>query len=69
MHELIYTNNIITLHGIDYAYEQVEKIDDICVHIYMGGQVIAFLGGETSINGNSMQTADDIINYLNNNNG
>lgn len=65
MHDLTFNNGIITLHGIDYAYEQVEKIDDFCVHIFMGGQVIAFLGGETSINGTAMQTADDIINYLN----
>lgn len=67
MHDLTYINGIITIHGIEYVYEQVEKLDDLCVHIFLGGQVMAFLGGETSINGVAMATADDIINTLNNN--
>lgn len=67
MHDLTYINGIITIHDIEYVYEQVEKIDDLCVHIFLGGQVMAFLGGETSINGVAMATADDIINTLNNN--
>jgi hypothetical protein len=66
MHQLIFNNNTITLHEIDYAYENAEKIDDLCVHVYMGGQVIAFMGGDTTINGNAMASADDIINTLNN---
>lgn len=66
MHELAYSSGIITLHGINYAYEQAEKIDDLCVHVFMGGQVIAFMGGDTTINGIAMATADDIINTLNN---
>lgn len=66
MIDLTFSNNTITFHGIEYAYEMVEKIDDLCVHIYMDGQIIAFLGGETSINGTAMATADDIINTLNN---
>lgn len=64
MHELTYSNGIISLHGIEYAYEQAEKIDDLCVHVFMGGQVIAFMGGDTTINGTAMATADDIINTL-----
>lgn len=65
--EINFTNGIITYNGIDYPFEQVEKIDDNCVHIFMGGQIIAFLGGQTSINGIAMANADDIINALNNN--
>lgn len=66
MHQLIFTNNIITLHDIDYAYEKAEKIDELCVHVFMGGQVIAFMGEDTTINGIAMAMADDIINTLNN---
>lgn len=67
MIDLIYNNGIITFNSNEYPFEQVEKIDDLCVHIFMGGQVVAFLGGETSINSVAMATADDIINTLNNN--
>lgn len=66
MIELIFSNNTITFHGNDYSYEQVEKIDDLCVHVFMGGQIIAFLGRETSINGKLLLTADEIIAELNN---
>jgi hypothetical protein len=66
MHQLTYINGIITLHDVEYIYEQSEKIDDMCVHIFMSGQVIAFISGDTSINGVAMATADDIINTLNN---
>ena len=66
MIDLTFSNNTITFHGNEYAFEMTEKIDDICVHVFMSGQIIAFLGGETSINGTAMATADDIINTLNN---
>jgi hypothetical protein len=66
MHELTYSNGIISLHGIDYPYEKAEKVDDLYAHVFMGGQVIAFMGGDTTINGVAMATADDIINTLNN---
>lgn len=66
MHDLIFSNGIIIFHNNEYAYEKSEKIDDLCVHIFMGGQVIAFIGNDTIINGVVMTTADDIINTLNN---
>lgn len=66
MDELIYSNGIINFRKFDYPFEQTEKIDDLCVHVFMGGQVIAFIGGDTTINGIAMATADDIINTLNN---
>lgn len=66
MHELTYSNGIISLQNIDYPFEKEEKVDDLYVHVFMGGQVIAFMGGDTTINGTAMATADDIINTLNN---
>jgi hypothetical protein len=66
MDNLIYNNSIITFNGINYPYEQVEKIDDMCVHVFMGGQVIALVGNHTVINGKLLLTADEIIAELNN---
>lgn len=66
MIDLKYINGVISFRNIDYQFEKVEKIDDMCVHIFMGGQIIAFIGGETSINDITMANADDIINALNN---
>jgi len=66
MDNLIYNNSIITFNDIDYPYEQVEKIDDMCVHVFMGGQIIALIGEETFINGIVMQNSDEIIGILNN---
>lgn len=66
MDELTYSNGIISFRGFDYPFEQTEKIDDLCVHVFMGGQVIAFMGEDTTINGIAMATSDDIINTLNN---
>jgi len=66
MDNLIYNNSIITFNDIDYPYEQVEKIDNLCVHVFMGGQIVAFIGEETSINGIVMQNSDEIIVTLNN---
>lgn len=64
MIELKYINGIISFRNIDYQFEKVEKIDDMCVHIFMGDQIIAFIGGETSINGTVMTDADHFINTL-----
>lgn len=66
MHSFTYINGIINLHGLDYSYEKAEKVDNMYVHVFMGGQIIAFMGGDTEINGIAMATADDIINTLNN---
>jgi len=66
MDEVTFANGSIHYRGFDYAFEQTEKIDDLCVHVFMGGQVIALMGGNTTINGTAMATADDIINTLNN---
>lgn len=66
MDEVTYINRTIHYRGFDYTFEQSEKIDDMCVHVTMGDQVIALMGGNTTINGIAMATADDIINTLNN---
>lgn len=66
MEELQFINNIITFRGNEYELESTEKIDDLCVHLFMGGQVVALLGNSISINGIEMASADDIINALNN---
>lgn len=68
MVDLIYNNGIITFREVEYPYEEVEKIDDMSVHIHMGGQIICFLGNETLINGKLMLTADEIIFALNTSN-
>jgi len=66
MDELIYTNGIISFRGFDYPFEQTEKVDDMCVHVFMGGQVVALVGNHTVINGKLLLTADEIIAELNN---
>jgi hypothetical protein len=66
MDEVTYINGIIHYRGFDYLFEQTEKIDDMCVHVFMGEQVIALMGTNTIINGTVMTDADQIINTLNN---
>lgn len=66
MDEVTYINGIIHYRGFDYPFEQTEKIDDMCVHVFMGGQVVALMGNETIINRKLLLTADEIIAELNN---
>ena len=57
-------NNIITYRGSEYQYETYEKIDDMCVHIYMGNGIYALMGNNTTINNILCINADEIISYL-----
>jgi hypothetical protein len=57
-------NNIITYRGFEYQYESYEKIDDMCVHIYMGNGIYAFMGNNTTINNILCINSDEIISYL-----
>lgn len=57
-------NNIITYRGFEYQYESYEKIDDMCVHIYMGNGIYAFMGNNTTINNILCINADEIISHL-----
>jgi hypothetical protein len=66
MEEITFSKGTIAYRDYTYTFEQTEKIDDLCVHVFMGGQVVALLGNNTIINGIAMATADDIINSLNN---
>jgi hypothetical protein len=66
MDELTYINGVLNYRGFDYSYDHSEKVDDMCVHVFMGGQVIALVGNHTVINGKLLLTADEIIAELNN---
>ena len=66
MEELLFINNIVTFRGNDYDFEETEKIDDLCVHVHMSGQIVALMGNYTMINGKLLLTADEIVAYLNN---
>lgn len=55
---------IITYRGSDYNYESYERIDDMCVHVFMGGGVYAFVGNECTINGTLCTNSNEIISFL-----
>jgi hypothetical protein len=64
MDNITINNNTITYRGSEYQYESYEKIDDMCVHIFMGGGIYAFIGNNTTINNILCINADAIISYL-----
>jgi hypothetical protein len=55
---------IITYRGSEYNYESYERIDDMCVHVFMGGGVYAFVGNECTINGTLCTNSNEIISFL-----
>lgn len=55
---------IITYRGSEYQYESYERIDDMCVHVFMGGGVYAFIGNECTINGTLCTNSNEIISFL-----
>jgi hypothetical protein len=57
-------NNLINYRNSDYQYESYEKIDNMCVHIFMGGGIYAFVGSEVTINGFLCNNSDEIISKL-----
>lgn len=50
--------------GEEFTIEGSQKLDPLCVHVIVVGQVFCFLGGKTEINGVLMNTADEIISAL-----
>jgi hypothetical protein len=56
--------DIITYRGSEYQYESYERIDDMCVHVFMGGGVYAFIGNECTINGTLCTNSNEIISFL-----
>lgn len=64
MEQLTCLDGVITYRGSEYPYEGVEKIDDSCVHVYMGDGIYALVGGQTIINGSFKPDADSIISAL-----
>lgn len=65
MDEITYLNGIITYRGFNYPFIKTEKVDDMCVHVFIGEQVVALIGNHTVINGQLLLTADEIIAELN----
>ena len=57
-------NDIVTYRRFVYQYESYEKIDDMCVHIYMGDGIYALMGNNTTINNILCINSDEIISYL-----
>jgi len=55
---------IVTYRGSEYQYESYEKVDDMCVHVFMGGGVYAFVGMECTINDKLCINADEIIQII-----
>jgi len=61
MIDLIVIGNQVSYYGNTYTYHGYEKIDNICVHLNLNNGWVAFLGGETKVNGVLKNTADEII--------
>lgn len=55
---------IITYRGSEYNYESYDRIDDMCVHVFMGGGVYAFVGNECTINNTLCINSDEIIQII-----
>ncbi len=64
MEVIVYLDGIITYRGSEYIYQGAEKVDDSCVHVYMGDGIYALVGGQTIINGSFKHDADSIISTL-----
>ena len=56
--------DVITYRGSEYQYESYERVDDMCVHVFMGGGVYAFIGNECTINGTLCTNSNEIISFL-----
>jgi hypothetical protein len=55
---------IITYRGSEYQYESYERVDDMCVHVFMSGGVYAFIGNECTINNVLCINSDEIIQII-----
>ena len=61
MEYITYTNGIINWRGFDFIFQSVEKIDDMCAHVFMSDGWYAFVGGNVTINGVLQPDADAIV--------
>jgi hypothetical protein len=66
MEEVTLSNNIMHYRGTDYSLQSYEKIDDLCVHIFLDEGIYALVA-ECKINNQICTTADEIITKLNEN--
>lgn len=57
-------NSTITYRGFEYQYHSYDKVDDMCVHVYMGDGIYAFVGMECTINDKLCVNADEIIQII-----
>ena len=55
---------VITYRGSEYQYESYERVDDMCVHVFMSRGVYAFVGNECTINGTLCTNSNEIISFL-----
>lgn len=51
----------ISYYGRTYTYYGYDKVDNTCVHLNLDNGWVAFLGGETKVNGILKNSADEII--------
>lgn len=65
MEEITLSNNIMHYRGTDFSLNGYEKIDDLCVHVFLDEGVYALT--ECKINNDICRTADEIISKLNTN--
>jgi hypothetical protein len=61
METLTVVGNQITRDSITYTLIDTQKVDDFMVHLIFDQGVIAFVGGNVTINGSLKNTADEII--------
>lgn len=64
MEEVTLSNNTMHYRGIDFSLNGYEKVDDLCVHVFLDEGVYALVA-ECKINNDICTTADEIINKLN----
>ena len=66
MEEVTLSNGIMHYRGIDFSLNGYEKIDDLCVHVFLDEGIYALVA-ECKINNDICKTADEIISKLSNN--
>lgn len=64
MQTLIKQNNTVEWNGNQYELGSVTPIDSMNVHVELSGEIICFVGGDTTVNGVLCNNSDDINNAL-----
>lgn len=64
MEKLTYKDGVITRNKVKYEYKGFDLIDDLSVHLFLGSSIVCFYVSETTINGESYKTVEELLSAL-----